>query len=190
MSCYQVEPLPLKDAFLLHLPRYEDERGYFVELFRRVFAEREGLPDFVQDNLSYSRQGVLRGLHFQRPPHAQAKLVTVLTGAIQDVIVDLRPNSSTYKRWYAVELRAEGPRLSWIYVPVGFAHGFLVLSSEALVLYRCSAYYAPEADGGIRWADPQLAIPWPLSEGQTPIVSPKDAALPLLSQIDNPFAEL
>lgn len=188
MSRYQIEPLPLEGAFLLHLPRYQDARGYFVELFRKAFAQQEGLPEFVQDNLSYSRGGVLRGLHFQRPPHAQAKLVTVLSGTIQDVIADLRPYSPTYKQWHSVELRAEAEQLSWIYVPVGFAHGFLVLSEEALVLYRCSAYYAPEADGGIRWDDPELRIAWQLSSGYEPLLSPKDAALPFLSEITNPFA--
>lgn len=182
------EPLPLEGAFLVHLPRYRDNRGYFVELFRESEREALGLPPFVQDNLSFSQRGVLRGLHFQRPPHAQAKLVTVLYGTIQDVLVDLRPTSPNYKGWVDVRLSSESDYLSWVYVPVGFAHGFLVLSSEAVVVYRCSAYYAPQADGGIRWDDPELAIAWALPPGEKPILSPKDAALLFLSEIENPFA--
>lgn len=185
-----VEKLPLKDALLIQLPKFYDERGFFAEAFRAEIAERLGLPAFLQDNLSYSRQHVLRGLHFQRPPHAQAKLVCVLRGHIQDVIVDLRPSSPTYKRWYAVELRADSENITWLYVPIGFAHGFLVLSSEALLWYRSSAYYNKEADGGLRWNDPDLGITWQLPEGKAPIVSAKDAALPFLREWVNPFAEL
>jgi len=190
MSRYTHEPLPLAGAFLLRLPRYADERGYFAELFRAEIAPALGLPTWVQDNLSYSRQGVLRGLHFQRPPHAQAKLVTVLQGRIQDVVVDLRPSSPTYRQVYSLLLADEGPYCTWVYVPVGFAHGFYVLSEQALVLYRCSAYYAPQAEGGVRWDDPDLAIPWQIPEGRSPLLSPKDAAWPRLSEQPAPFADL
>ncbi|GIV22725.1 MAG: dTDP-4-dehydrorhamnose 3,5-epimerase [Bacteroidia bacterium] len=182
------EPLPLEGAFLVHLPRHRDNRGYFAELFRESEREVLGLPPFLQDNLSFSRKGVLRGLHFQRPPQAQAKLITAVYGTIQDVVVDLRPTSPTYKQWVDVQLSGDSERLTWVYVPVGFAHGFLVLSSEAVVVYRCSAYYAPHADGGIRWDDPELTIAWALPSGEKPILSPKDAALPFLSEIENPFA--
>lgn len=190
MSRYQCEPLPLADAFLLHWPRYADERGYFAEFFRAEVAQGLGLPVFVQDNLSFSRRGVLRGLHFQRPPHVQAKLVIVLQGHIQDVLVDLRPSSPTYRQSCSVMLTNGGPRCTWVYVPPGFAHGFYVLSDEALVLYRCSAYYAPQVEGGVCWDDPDLSIPWQIPPGTAPLLSPKDAALPRLSQQPDPFPDL
>jgi len=188
MKRYEVEWLPLRDAFLLHLPRYKDERGYFVETFRAEYETELHLPPFVQDNLSYSRRGVLRGLHFQKPPHAQAKLITVLQGIIRDVIVDLRPSSPSYRQWYKVELSADSERHTWLYAPVGFAHGFYVLSESALVLYKCSDYYAPAADGGIRWDDPTLAIDWGITA--PPILSAKDAALPFFDENQNPFAAI
>lgn len=190
MNRYHHEPLPLAGAFLLRWDRYVDERGYFAELFRTEVAERLGLPTFVQDNLSFSRRGVLRGLHFQRAPYVQAKLVTVLQGRIQDVLVDLRPSSATYRQSYIVLLTSEGPHCTWVYVPPGFAHGFYVLSDEALVLYRCSAYYAPQVDGGVRWDDPDLGIPWEVPPGTEPILSPKDAALPRLKEQPEPFPDL
>lgn len=188
MKRYEIESLPLKDAFLLHLPRYTDERGYFVETFRSAYESELGLPSFVQDNLSYSRRGVLRGLHFQKPPHPQAKLITALQGTIRDVLVDLRPSSPTYRRWHAVILSADSEKHSWLYAPIGFAHGFYVLSERALVLYKCSAYYDPTADAGIRWDDPTLAIAWGIQE--KPILSAKDAALPYFDETQNPFSEI
>ncbi|MCX8113326.1 MAG: dTDP-4-dehydrorhamnose 3,5-epimerase [Bacteroidia bacterium] len=185
---YEVHPLPLQGALLIHLRKVRDGRGFFAELFRSSFQESLQLPTFVQDNLSYSVRGVLRGLHFQKPPLSQAKLVTVLLGQIRDVIVDLRPSSPTYKQWYAIEIAADASQLTWLYVPVGFAHGFYVLSEEALVLYKCSAYYEPSLDAGIRWNDPQLSIDWGLKG--SPILSEKDAALPLLDEQHNPFGAL
>ncbi|MCX7606972.1 MAG: dTDP-4-dehydrorhamnose 3,5-epimerase [Bacteroidia bacterium] len=190
MSSYRWEPLSLDGAILLHSPKYTDDRGFFLELFRAYLCEAIGFPPFVQDNLSFSRQGVLRGLHFQRPPHAQAKLVTVLSGHVQDVLVDLRPGSPTYKQWIAVDLKVQERELTWVYVPVGFAHGFLVLSEEAIVLYRCSAYYHPDADGGIRWDDPGIGVQWRLSSGQLPLLSSKDARLPYFDEASNPFFSL
>jgi len=178
-------PLSLQDAFLLRLKRWKDNRGFFTEVFRHSWAKDLGLPAFVQENVSYSRRYVLRGLHFQRSPAAQAKLVTVLGGHIQDVIVDLRPSSPTYKKWEAVELRSDSEAWEWLYVPEGFAHGFLVLSAEAYVWYRCSAYYAPELDGGIRWNDPELNIAWAVG-AELPILSPKDASLPYLRDLPTP----
>ncbi|MCS6790678.1 MAG: dTDP-4-dehydrorhamnose 3,5-epimerase [Bacteroidia bacterium] len=187
---HSVEKLPLRDALVIQLPKFQDDRGFFAEAFRAEVGEKLQLPPFLQDNLSYSHRNVLRGLHFQRPPHAQAKLVCVLRGHIQDVIVDLRPTSPTYKHWYGIELRADREKLTWLYVPVGFAHGFIVLSDEALVWYRCSAYYSKEADGGVRWNDPDLGIAWQTPTGAAPTVSAKDAALPLLRDLENPFAGL
>jgi dTDP-4-dehydrorhamnose 3,5-epimerase len=182
----KVQPLALPGALLIQLPRWQDDRGFFVETFRVRWAGEINLPAFVQDNLSFSQRGILRGLHFQRPPAAQAKLITVIQGTIQDVIVDLRPNSPTYKQWLSVTLSSEMEEWQWLYVPEGFAHGFLVLSETAHVWYRCSAYYAPTSDAGVRWNDPELGIAWRL-EDRNPILSQKDSQLPLLKDLDNPF---
>jgi dTDP-4-dehydrorhamnose 3,5-epimerase len=132
---------------------------------------------FVQDNFSHSGRGVLRGLHYQTPPKAQGKLVSVLSGEIFDVAVDIRRGSPTYGRWVGVRLAAANRHL--IYVPVGFAHGFCVLSAEADVVYKVTEEYAPELDRGVRWNDPELGIRWPIEE---PILSPKDAQLPWLRE--------
>lgn len=177
--------LSLQGAFLLRLKRWKDTRGFFAEAFREVWGESLGLPPFVQDNVSFSREGILRGLHFQRPPAAQAKLVTVIQGCIQDVIVDLRPDSPTYKQWVSIQLSGDSEMWEWLYVPVGFAHGFLVLSSGAYVWYRCSAYYEPSLDAGVRWDDPDINISWELRT-YPPILSPKDAQLPFLEDLQPP----
>ncbi len=183
----EVLPVPLQDAFLLRLKRWKDPRGFFAEAFRETWIKDLHLPAFVQDNVSFSRQYVLRGLHFQRPPAAQAKLVTVIQGHIQDVIVDLRPDSPTYKGWVSIDLRGDRESWEWLYVPVGFAHGFLVRSAEALVWYRCSAYYEPSLDAGIRWDDPEIGIVWELGTA-SPLLSEKDARLPYLRDLQpNPF---
>lgn len=158
---------------------FADERGYFTETYRSSAVEALGIREaFVQDNLSRSERGVLRGMHFQRAPHAQGKLVRVLSGEVFDVAVDLRSGSSTFGKWAAVVLRGdEGLSL---YIPPGFAHGFLVLSEEALFLYKCTAEYSPTYEGGVRWDDPDLAIAWP----ETPrLVSGKDAGLPSLREL-------
>lgn len=188
MTRPQIENLPVQDAFLWRLPKYVDARGFFAEAFRLAWSESSMLPPFVQDNISYSTRGVLRGLHFQKLPHPQAKLVTVLRGSIRDVIVDLRPSSPTFKHWAAVELSDQGAYFTWLYVPIGFAHGFYVLSEEAVVWYRCSAYYDPALDAGVRWNDPELGIEWGIAE--PPILSNKDASLPFFDEQSNPFAEL
>lgn len=183
----EIVPLSLQGAFLLKLKRWKDNRGFFAEAFREAWVESLGLPSFVQDNISFSREGTLRGLHFQRPPAPQAKLVTVIQGRIQDVIVDLRPNSPTYKKWVSVQLSGDSEMWEWLYVPVGFAHGFVVLSSEAYVWYRCSAYYEPSLDAGIRWDDPEINIAWDLPT-KPPILSAKDAHLPFLKDLQpSPF---
>ncbi len=135
---------------------------------------------FVQDNCSHSvPKGVVRGLHFQRDPWSQAKLVWVVTGAVFDVIVDMRPGSRTYLRWESFELTAEVPRM--LFIPRGFAHGFCTLEENTRVFYKVDAPYRPDVEGGIRWDDPDLAIAWPTS---SPIVSEKDAGLPLLRELD------
>jgi len=143
-----------------------------------VFAANGIASDFVQDNTSFSERGVLRGLHFQRPPKAQGKLVRVVLGEIYDVAVDIRPASPTYGQWVAETLSAENRRQ--IYVPPGFAHGFCVLGERAGIAYKTTAEYAPDLEDGIRWNDPQIGIPWPIAE---PVLSPRDARLPLLCDL-------
>ncbi len=136
-------------------------------------------PSYVQDNSSRSKRGVLRGLHFQRAPHAQGKLVRVSRGRAWDVAVDLRAGSPTYGKYHAIELSEENKRMFWI--PEGFAHGFLALEDDTELQYKCTAEYSAAEDGGIRWDDPDIGIDWP-DLGMRPIVSAKDAALPLLRE--------
>jgi dTDP-4-dehydrorhamnose 3,5-epimerase len=139
----------------------------------------------VQDNHSYSGPvGTLRGLHFQRPPHAQAKLVRCVRGIVYDVVVDLRRGSPTYSQWEAVKLSASGGEQ--LYLPVGFAHGFVTLTPDAEIMYKVSDFYAPECDGGIRWDDPMIAVNWPVPPSG-PLLSDKDAKLPYLKDFDSPF---
>lgn len=157
-------------------PRYNDERGWFTETYRKsTLADAGIICDFPQDNLSWSRKGVLRGLHFQRAPFAQAKLVRVLSGKVLDVVVDLRPTSPTFGKHYRCVLSAEAGNM--LFVPEGFAHGFRALE-DSLFSYKCSAEYHPAADGGILWSDPHLGIDWGLDDGEVPVVSAKDQSLP------------
>lgn len=163
----------VKDALILEPQVFGDARGFFLESWnRRIFAQLGLDVDFVQDNHSRSRQGVLRGLHYQ-VQQPQGKLVRVVAGAVYDVAVDLRRSSPTFGRWAGVELSAENQRMFW--VPPGFAHGFLVLTESADFLYKATDYYAPEHERTIRWDDPDLAIDWPLA-GMTPLLAAKDAA--------------
>ncbi|MDF7812878.1 dTDP-4-dehydrorhamnose 3,5-epimerase [Hymenobacter sp. YC55] len=166
------------------IPRvFGDARGAFFESFSaRVFEQAGVSHEWVQDNQSSSTRGVLRGLHFQRPPHAQAKLVRVAQGRALDVIVDLRRDSATYGQHLAVELDAQ--RYNMLYVPVGFAHGFIALEDHTLFLYKCSDYYQPSAEGGLLWNDPTLNINWGID---SPNVSDKDQVLPVLQGFDSPF---
>lgn len=168
---------PLAGAFLIETVFHQDGRGSFLEVFNAGALAALGLePRFVQDNCSLSRDtGVIRGLHFQREPHAQAKLIWTLTGAVYDVIVDLRENSPTFLTWAAFELSEDKPCL--LFVPRGFAHGFCTLKPDTRVFYKVDALYAPKSEGGIRWDDPDLAIPWP---ADSPILSDKDMRLPTL----------
>ena len=175
-------PLP---GLLEFRPRiFGDPRGAFFESFSARTMEALGLPrhHWVQDNQSISKAGTLRGLHFQCPPHAQAKLVRVAQGRALDVVVDLRHRSPTFGQHAKVELTAELGNV--FYVPEGFAHGFAALEDDTLFLYKCSDYYAPTAEGGLRWDDPALGIEWGISEA---LVSPKDAILPTLAELENPF---
>ncbi len=164
---------------------FGDQRGFFMESFnQRAFDEAVGQSTtFVQDNHSRSAKGVLRGLHFQRAPHAQGKLVRVTQGSVFDVAVDIRPGSASFGQWVGVELSGSNHKQLWI--PPGLAHGFLVTSDSADFLYKTTAYYAPEHEGAVRWDDPQLAISWPLEllDGAAPSLSGKDAAAPLLAAL-------
>jgi dTDP-4-dehydrorhamnose 3,5-epimerase len=166
------------------IPRvFGDARGAFFESFSARVMEEAGVREnWVQDNQSRSDKGVLRGLHFQRPPHAQAKLVRVAQGRALDVIVDLRRDSATYGQHVQVELDAQ--RYNMLYVPVGFAHGFVALEDDTLFLYKCSGYYQPSAEGGILWKDPSLQINWGIED---PKVSDKDQILPVLEGFESPF---
>jgi dTDP-4-dehydrorhamnose 3,5-epimerase len=166
--------------------RHADPRGTFEETYNRDLWRSVGLDlDFVQDNRSVSLlPHTLRGLHFQRPPFAQAKLVRVGHGRIFDVALDLRSASPTFRRHVAVELSAEAG--NQLFIPAGFAHAFLTLTPDAEVLYKASAFYSKAHDGGIRWDDPALDVTWPL-DGRMPVLSAKDEALPLLADIDPPF---
>lgn len=165
---------------------FGDARGYFMESFNaREFAEKTGLEvTFVQDNLSKSRRGVLRGLHFQRPPFAQSKLVGVVKGRVLDVAVDIRKGSATYGQHVAVELTEENHKQ--MFIPRGFAHGFAVLSEEAIFQYKCDAFYAPEAEGGISILDASLGIDWGLPMMEA-LLSEKDTQHPLLKDFESPF---
>jgi dTDP-4-dehydrorhamnose 3,5-epimerase len=174
---FDFQPLTIPDVMLVKGPRYTDHRGYFEETFRTEdFRERIN-AEFVQDDFSRSTQNVLRGIHFQRAPGAQGKLVKVSRGRIFDVAVDLRRGSESFGHWVGEILSDENGLQLW--VPAGFGHAYLVLSDIADVSYKVTSDYAPELDCGIRWNDPDIAIKWPTSE---PLISQKDAALPLMSQ--------
>jgi dTDP-4-dehydrorhamnose 3,5-epimerase len=158
---------------------FGDARGYFLETWNQSRYALSGIPaTFVQDNVSFSSRGVLRGLHFQNP-HAQGKLVTVLEGEVYDAAVDIRVGSPTFGKAVGVVLSGESKRQ--IYIPPGFAHGFCVTSEHALFMYKCTDIYAPEAEGGIMWNDPDLGIAWPV---ERPSLSPKDEKYPRLKDID------
>lgn len=173
-------PTKIPDILIIEPKVFGDDRGFFFESYNeQVFREATGLDvTFVQDNHSRSNRGVLRGLHYQLPPAAQAKLVRCIVGEIFDVAVDIRAGSSTFGRWVGARLSADNKRQMWI--PEGFAHGFLVLSDVADVLYKATAYYAPQQERGIAWNDEALQIDWPMTEGLS--LSPKDLAAPGLGE--------
>ena len=164
---------------------FEDRRGYFFESFsEREFAEAVGPVHFVQDNESKSSYGVLRGLHFQKPPYAQAKLVRVVKGCVLDVAVDLRNGSPTYGKYEAVELSEKNRRQ--LFIPRGFAHGFCVLSDEVIFQYKCDNYYSPQSEGAVRWDDPDLSIDWRIP-AEDVVLSEKDRAHPALKDLEDVF---
>ena len=175
--------LSIHDVILVEPQLFSDDRGFFFESFKESDFFSNGIDkNFVQDNFSHSVNGVIRGLHFQKAPKAQAKLVTVLKGKIFDVAVDIRKNSPTYGKWVSEILSGDTHNL--LYVPEGFAHGFCVISDEADVLYKVSNEYSQEHERSIIWNDPKLNIQWPIKK---PIISNKDNKLSLLENLDNDF---
>jgi dTDP-4-dehydrorhamnose 3,5-epimerase len=182
----QIEPASIPDVLVIRPIKRGDARGFFSETFKASRLREAGVDlDWVQDNHSYSSsRGVVRGLHFQRPPLAQAKLVRVTRGAIFDVAVDIRQGSPTFGRHVAVELSAE----NWaqLYVPVGFAHGFCALTDDTEVQYKVSTEYSLESEGGLLWNDSALAIDWPI-KAEAARLSPRDAAWPPLGGFTSPF---
>lgn len=159
---------------------FGDDRGFFLESYKKSDFVNNGIGvEFKQDNHSLSSKGVLRGLHYQKPPFAQAKLVRVVSGAVWDVAVDIRKNSPTFKKWAAVELSGENKKM--FYIPEGFAHGFVALTDHVQLMYKCSNEYSPQHDAGIIWNDPELAITWPVSD---PLLSDKDLVLPRLKDAE------
>ena len=166
---------------------FEDDRGFFMETYsKKVFVENGIDVDFVQDNHSHSSLDVLRGLHFQKPPFAQAKLIRVTQGEVVDVAVDLRPNSPTFGQWESAHLSGENKKM--FFIPAGFAHGFYVISETVDFQYKCSNYYNKESEGGLLWNDPELNISW-FAQGQ-PILSEKDKLWPTLSQAKQDLLKL
>ncbi len=180
---FSFKKLEIADVILVEPRTFPDDRGFFMESYKESeFIKNEINIKFVQDNYSHSSKGVLRGLHYQKDPKAQAKLVMVIKGEIFDVAVDLRKNSPTYGKWVGEILSEQNHRL--LYVPEGFAHGFCVLSDEVDVIYKVNNEYSPENDRGILWSDPEVGVNWPI---ENPIISEKDTKQPLLKNADNDF---
>ena len=180
----QIEPTALTDVLILTPSRFGDARGWFSETWNAAKLAALGLNlSFVQDNHSMSAAaGTLRGLHLQRPPHAQDKLVRCSRGAIRDVAVDMRKGSPQFAKWVAVDLSAENGRQ--LLVPKGFLHGFVTLTDDTEVQYKCTDIYAPDCDSGIRWNDPTIGVDWGVTD---PVLSAKDQAAPFLKDWDSPF---
>ena len=173
----------IEGLLILEPAVYKDSRGYFMESYHRAVLEEHGIHyEFVQDNQSRSTHGVIRGLHYQKEPHAQAKLIRVTEGAIFDVAVDIRPASPTFGKWFGLEINTENH--IQLLIPTGFAHGFSVLSHHATVFYKCSEYYHPESESGIRYDDPDLGIDWKI-EMKAAVISEKEKQLPHLKNLLN-----
>lgn len=179
-----IQPLRLPGTYEITLAPRKDDRGYFMRVYDETIFRDHGLQTtWVQENQSRStRKHTVRGLHFQAPPHAETKLVRVTRGAIFDVFVDLRRQSDTYGQWDAVELTEE--KHNMVYIPKGFAHGFCSLTEDVIVIYRVDAYYAPAAEGGLFWQDPDVGIQWPTTDVS---LSEKDSKQPLLHDLASPF---
>jgi dTDP-4-dehydrorhamnose 3,5-epimerase len=174
----------IKGVWIISPVVHGDGRGFFLESFSGAKMEAHGLPScFVQDNHARSNApGVIRGMHFQKPPKAQSKLVRVVRGSVYDVVIDLRRKSKTYGKWLGLTLSEENREM--LFIPKGFAHGYCTLAPDTEFLYKVDEYYAPAHDSGIRWDDPAVGITWPVAD---PVISDKDAGLPLLQDIESPF---
>jgi dTDP-4-dehydrorhamnose 3,5-epimerase len=171
--------LSVPGVILIEPQSFPDDRGYFFESFKASDFQKAGLPTlFAQDNFSFSKKGVIRGLHYQKSPKAQGKLISVIKGRAWDVAVDIRQESETFLKWVAMELDDRNHAL--LYIPPGFAHGFLALSNDVHLMYKCTSEYDPQADRGIRWDDPDIAISWPIKK---PILSVKDRQLPYVQDV-------
>lgn len=180
---FKFSKLDIPEVILIEARQFPDERGFFAETYKLSDFIAAGVPElFVQDNFSFSKRGAIRGLHYQKNPMAQGKLVMVCCGEIFDVAVDIRQGSSTFGRWVGHKLTAANGVM--LYIPPGFAHGFSVLSAEAVVSYKVTKEYTADLDRGIIWNDPDIGIPWNV---EVPLLSPKDAALPLLREADSNF---
>ncbi|TMV08452.1 dTDP-4-dehydrorhamnose 3,5-epimerase [Ruegeria sediminis] len=181
-----VERTAIPDVLVITPARFGDDRGFFSESWSARKMAEHGLDTlFVQDNHSFSaKAGTVRGLHFQSPPHAQAKLVRCGRGRLFDVVVDIRRGSPTYGKWVGEELSFENGKQ--LFVPVGFLHGFVTREDGTEIVYKCSDYYAPDCDGAVRYDDPDIGIDWKLGDS-VPVLSGKDAAAPLLRDLQNPF---
>ena len=174
---------PLEGLLIVKPDVFEDDRGYFFESYNRNAFLAQGIAvDFVHDNESRSKKGVLRGLHFQNPPHAQGKLVRVMRGSVLDVAVDIRKKSPTYGKWSSIMLSGQNKWMYWI--PAGFAHGFLTLEDDTIFFYKCTQGYNKESEGSIRWNDPDLGINWGVTD---PVISPKDVAAPFFRGFESRF---
>lgn len=174
----EIEVTPLEGLSIIKPNVFEDQRGYFLESYNREVFLKHGLDlNFVQDNESMSKKGVLRGLHFQNPPYAQGKLVRVIRGSVRDVAVDIRKGSPTYGKWHSVVLTDKNKWMYWI--PEGFAHGFVTLEENTIFFYKCTNVYNKESEGCIRWNDPLLNIDWGISD---PIVSDRDNNAPFFNE--------
>ncbi len=171
--------LPIKGLVLVEPRVFPDERGFFLESYKESEFARGGIScRFMQDNHSLSKRNVIRGLHFQKAPRAQGKLVRVIRGSVWDVAVDLRKDSPAYKKWLSVELSDVNNKM--LFIPAGFAHGFLALTDDVHLQYKCTEEYDPALDSGVRWDDPDIGVAWPV---QDPVVSPKDRELPYLKDL-------
>lgn len=181
ISAMQFTPGPLEGLMIIEPKVFGDDRGYFYESYLKPkFVEAGITEEFVQDNQSFSEKNIVRGLHFQKPPHAQSKLIRALSGEVYDVAVDMRPDSPTFGKWFGIYLSAENHKI--FYIPHGFAHGFCVTSDSATLLYKCGDVYNKEAENGVRWDDAELNIDWPIDRSKV-ILSDKDAELKTFSEI-------
>ena len=180
----KIEATEIEAVCEVHTGRFDDERGFFSESYSKEMWARAGFEEvFVQDNLSQSCRGTLRGMHYQLEPHGMGKLVRCVIGAVYDVAVDLRKGSSTYGRWVGRELSATNGLSLW--VPVGFAHGFVALEDETLVHYKCTSIHAPDSERALSYRDPDVAIDWPLAPS---VISEKDEAAPMLAEVESNFS--